>query len=124
MSGRTYQKAKAVLDDVDGLLSAGHWGTSAIVWAFTEDQQGRRQPRSKVTEVLGIREFAALGIRGLKSHNSVTKYREAWQHAIDEGWAEVSEPGKRCVLPEESFDGPNTAALGIRGLKLAVNPMV
>jgi hypothetical protein len=100
-----------VLDGVGGLLSAGYWGVAAIVWAFVEDQQGQRQLRSKVTEVLGIREFAALGIRGLKSHNSVSKYRSAWQHAIDEGWAEPAEPGKLCVLPEETFDGLDTAAL-------------
>ena len=29
--------ATALLDDVGRLLSAGQWGTAAIVWTFTED---------------------------------------------------------------------------------------
>ena len=50
--------------------------------------------------------FAKLGIRGLKSPMSVRKYRQAWQHAIDNGWAEASEPGKKCGLPEQQFEFP------------------
>lgn len=57
-------------------------------------------------EVVGINEFAALGIRGLKSNNSVIKYRQAWEHAIEQGWAEAAEPGKRCVLPDQPFELP------------------
>ena len=51
-----------------------------------------------------IQEFAALGIRGLKSNKSVGKYRQAWQQAIDEGWAKPAKPGKRCVLPDNPFE--------------------
>ena len=78
--------ATALLDDVGGLLSAGHWGTAAVVWAFTEPGTNQHKvPVKKFTGSLTITDFAALGIRGLSSRPSVIKYRQAWQHAIDEG---------------------------------------
>ena len=100
------EETTALLDDVGGLLSAGHWGTAACVWAFTEDQQGSNQHQKKVSDALGIQEFASLGIRGLTSAPSVRKYRRAWQQAIGNGWAKNAVPGKRCILPEQSFEFP------------------
>ena len=32
---KSIDAATTLLDNVGGLLSAGHWGTAAIVWAFT-----------------------------------------------------------------------------------------
>jgi len=116
---KSVDDATTLLDDVGGLLSAGQWGSAAIVWAFTEEGTGGPRTVSKVTQ-LSLREFSELGIRGLKSVNSVTKYRQAWQHAIDEGWAKQAKPGKKCVLPEQPFpddssnpfpDDSSTAAL-------------
>jgi hypothetical protein len=71
-----------VLGAVGGLLSAGHWGTAAIVYAYTEPGEphfasGEKSPDGK----LNISEFADLGIRGLKTRNSVRRYRNAWQTA-------------------------------------------
>ena len=34
-------KTATLLDGVGNLLSARHWGTAAIVWAWTKDQLGR-----------------------------------------------------------------------------------
>jgi hypothetical protein len=104
--------ATKALEGMGGLLSAGHWGTAAIVWAFTYDTGGGR-PRKSVQKwtLLNISDFTSLGIRGLSSRTSIIKYRQAWEHAIDEGWVEPAEPGKRCVLPEQPFGGPATAAL-------------
>ena len=85
------EETTALLDDVGGLLSAGHWGTAACVWAFTEDQQGSNQHQKKVSDALGIQEFASLGIRGLTSAPSVRKYRRARQQAIDNRFAVPAE---------------------------------
>lgn len=101
----TLDGAKGVLEGVGGLMSATHWGTAAIVYAFTEDQQGKRTDLlpTEVSEVLSIEEFAALGIRGLRTHTSVRKYRRVWQRAIDDGEAEPTEPGARVELPSIDF---------------------
>ena len=108
---KSVDDATTLLDDVGGLLSAGHWGSAAIVWAFTEEGTGGPRTGSNVSQ-LSLHEFAELGIRGLSSRNTVTKYRSAWQHAIDGGWAKPAEPGMKCGLPEQPFpDDSSTAAL-------------
>lgn len=103
---RSIDAATTLLDNVGGLLSAGNWGVAGVVWAFTRDGgQGEYQQNDR-NDVLTTGQFAGLGIRGLKSHVSVRKYRQAWQHAIDEGWAKPAKPGKRCVLPDQPFELP------------------
>jgi hypothetical protein len=63
---------------VGGLLSAGHWGTAAVVWAFTrEGGQGEYQQQKRKSEVLTTGEFSSIGIRGLSSRPSVIKHRQA-----------------------------------------------
>ncbi len=103
----TVDAAVPLLNGVGGLLSAGHWGTAAVVWAFTYDTGGGRPKESgDKSSLLTISDFAALGIRGLKTRDSVRKYRSAWQYAIDEGWVKPARPGKRCALPEQPFESP------------------
>jgi phage N-6-adenine-methyltransferase len=100
----TLDGAKGVLDGVGGLMSATHWGTAAIVYAYTrEGGQGEYQQQNRNSEVLTTGEFAALGIRGLSSDNSVRKYRRVWQRAVDDGQAEPTEPGARVELPSSDF---------------------
>lgn len=99
----TLEQATVLLDGVGGLLSAGYWGTSAIVYAYTEPDQGRRTDLGEKSPRLSFTEFADRGIRGLTTRNSVRKYQEAWQYAVDTGWAEPAEPGGRFVLPAEPF---------------------
>jgi hypothetical protein len=70
-------------------ITAGHWGTAAIVHAWTDNQQGTQGDQKKVSDRLGFQEFAALGIRGLSSVPSVRKYRRAWEWAIAEGWGNL-----------------------------------
>lgn len=101
----TIQDTVDVLDCVGGVLAAGHWGTAAVVYAWTEDQQGSNQYQKKVSDALGIEEFARLGIRGLTSAPTVRKYRRAWEYAMDQGWAELATPGRRIVLPAQPFTG-------------------
>jgi phage N-6-adenine-methyltransferase len=108
----TLDEAQSILGAASGLVDAGHWGTAAIVWAFTRDGgQGEYQQNVK-SDTLTIPEFAAMKIRGLTSHNSVRKYRNRWQEAIDEGIAEPAEPGKKAVLPEVEFKPQNGAHVG------------
>jgi phage N-6-adenine-methyltransferase len=100
----TLDEAVTRLDGVVGLLSAGHWGTAAIVYAFTDDTGGGRPSKAFKSEgFLPIETFAQLGIRGLTSPNSVRKYRRAWERAIDEGWAQPAKPGEVVALPAEEF---------------------
>jgi phage N-6-adenine-methyltransferase len=100
----TLDRAVNVLTGVGGLLSAGHWGTAAIVYAYTEPGEphfasGEKSSDGKLT----LSDFADLGLRGLKTRDSVRKYRNAWQLAVDEGWSEPAEPGERVTLPAEPF---------------------
>lgn len=96
--------ARTLLDRVGGLMGAGHWGTAAIVWAFTYDTGGGRPSKSdEKSPLLTIEDFAKLKIRGLSTRDSVRKYRNRWQEAIDEGAATAAEPGKRSALPKIEF---------------------
>ena len=105
----TIQDAVFVLEGVGSLLSATKWGTAAIVYAFT--REGSRgpgaNPETLKSESLSLPDFAALGIRGLKSDNSVRKYRGAWQWAIDKGWARFAKPSQTVELPTEPFPDEN-----------------
>lgn len=106
----TLDDASLVVDAVGGIVSAGGWGLAAIVYAYTHDHvQGQTTCRSCSDVNMSEAEFAELGFRGLKSRNSVRKYREAWQYAMDQGWAELAEPGKRVTLPAEDFTTPADA---------------
>jgi phage N-6-adenine-methyltransferase len=102
----TLEGRVAFLDGAGGFLSAGHWATAAAVYASTEDGQGSNQYGSSIDEKsskLSISDFADLGIRGLSTRDSVRKYRQAWQYAVDRGWADVAVPGERAQLPNEPF---------------------
>lgn len=104
----TIEEAQAALDRVGGLLMAGHWGTAAVVYAWTrEDGRGgdRRSLTFKRTSEIEMscEEFSALGIRGLSSDNTVRKYRRAWEHAVKQGWAEPARRGQPVFLPSQPF---------------------
>ena len=98
------EDAASLLHRVGGLMGAGHWGTAAIVWAYTYDTGGGRPNKSgEKSPLLTIEDFAALKIRGLSTRNSVRKYRNRWQQAIDEGLAKPAQPGERASLPDIEF---------------------
>lgn len=78
------------------LIIASEWKRAAIVWAFTTNRQGQR---TSPTSGIGVIEFAALGITGLQSKNTVTKYRKAWAKAIADGVATDVKPGDVIELP-------------------------
>jgi hypothetical protein len=92
------EEAKTSLDGLGQLLTAKQWERAAIVWAFTElGTGGPRTARNTVR--LSIREFAELGIGGLRTQDQVSQYRKAWQAAIDDGQAQPVEPGDEIELP-------------------------
>jgi hypothetical protein len=103
----TIGDAKKNLNGIDVLLRAKEWERAAIVYAFTRDAQGERNDltsRTSTRSQLGIREFAALGISGLKSDSTVRQYRNCWQRAVDAGKAAPVKPGDDYVEPDMSWD--------------------
>ncbi len=81
---------------------------AAIVYAFTYD--GRIKDKTKIAELrssgqMSGKEFASLGIKGFLSENSVVKYRENWQWAIDN--SRIGRTPTRGALPESSAHTDN-----------------
>ena len=104
------EEAVLSLKGLGELITATEWKRAAIVWAFTEDRQGQKDTSHRSVQGLGLQEFADLKLEGLKSRNSVAKYRKAWQRAIDVGAAKDVQPGQRVTLPDlewqEYFNPP------------------
>src|SRR5690554_2845848 len=95
----TLDEAKEQLNALGRLLTAKEWERAAIVYAFTRDGgQGEYQQNVR-TDILTVPAFSRLGISGLKSHNSVRMYRDAWQWAVDNGYAGEIHPGQEIELP-------------------------
>lgn len=92
----------AVLDlnGLDELVTASEWRRAAVVWAFTTNRQGQH---TYPTSGIGVVEFATLGIAGLRSKNTVTKYRKAWVKAMERGSADLK-PGDEFVEPDADWD--------------------
>lgn len=109
----TLDEATGLLNGVGGLMSAGHWGTAAIVWAWTEPGDPHFASGEKSSDgKLSLSDFASLKIRGLATRDSVRKYRRAWEKAIEDGLAQPSEPGKQAALPTEPFKTEPGAHVG------------
>ncbi|MFE2997984.1 hypothetical protein ACFXG4_23560 [Nocardia sp. NPDC059246] len=97
----------AVLDlkGLGGLITAAEWQRAALVFAFTyEGRPGGRSTGQESPVALSIDEFSKLGLAGLKSRNSVRKYRRAWALAIQDGFATYIMPGDLIALPEVEWD--------------------
>lgn len=100
-------------NNVDDLVDAGNnsqrhieahsWRTAALVYAWTEPEQGKRTDLAQKGAKLSLSEFADLNIRGLSKRDTVAKYRKAMQKAIDSGWCKEPEPGKSVLLPSTEF---------------------
>lgn len=88
--------ARRQLTALDGLATASEWARAAIVAAWVVLQDG---PGGIVNSDNGLTTtaFAELGIAGLKSPNSVRRYRLAWG---DRPRPTLGEP---VVLPSDPF---------------------
>lgn len=92
------------LRGLDRLLTAKKWERAAIVFAFT----AVGGPRNTAHHIppppkMNIRNFAGQGYLGLTTPKAVSRYREAWVTAIQNGWAVPVEPGEEVELPDEPF---------------------
>jgi hypothetical protein len=72
--------AQEVLAGIEGLVTAKDWERAAIVAAFVvQPGAGARTDLVTSDKVLSPTQFAALGIAGLRSVNTVVRYVEAWE---------------------------------------------
>jgi hypothetical protein len=113
----TIEEAITQLGGLGQLLTAKGWQRAAIIWAFTFEPKkpGPRKRDSSEVSYLTCKEFAALGIHGLRSDVTVADHRRNWQDAIDRGVAQSVTPGMKVVLPKEDYP-PTGHAGGVRDL--------
>lgn len=89
------------LEGIESLLTAKGWERAAIVYAFTEERPAGNQPRQMAnSRHLSISDFADLGIAGLRTRDTVRRYRNAW---IAGGGDPNIKPGDNVELPEGDF---------------------
>ncbi len=100
----TIDKAVNELTGIGGLLMAKEWERAAIVYAFTEPGVGGPRTSREVVR-LGIKQFSELGIKGLATQDSVRKYRDNWQWAIDNDHVGEVKPGDTTKLPNANWPG-------------------
>jgi hypothetical protein len=100
----TEDELRSSMDALGGAINAGGWATAAVVYAWTERQRPGPN-RSSSETILGIRDFAALGLRGLASPTTVIRYRAAW-----EATGLSAERGQTVELPTDDFPRDEYAA--------------
>jgi hypothetical protein len=89
------EDAVSALSGIEGLLTAKEWERAAIVAAFTDDgTPGPKVDRGDSTAI-SCRAFAAMGISGLRSDQTVRNYRKAWMDEV----GRAPEPGQEVALP-------------------------
>jgi hypothetical protein len=93
------------LEGLGRLLQARNWERAAIVFAWTEPGVPHlaSAERAADTRRLSITAFAALDITGLRSRESVARYRRAWEMAVDDGQAIAVGPGDEAALPAREW---------------------
>jgi hypothetical protein len=113
----TADELKTKLSGLDRLLTAKRWEKAAIVWAFTITGEPGRPGKEPVIRQFpcSISEFARLGFGGLSQRDTVTRYRKAWQDAIDLGAACSVEPGDEVDLPNLPFPSADDPSLVTAG---------
>lgn len=79
-------RAVSELTSIGRLVTAGEWERAAIIWAFTYDTGGGRPSKSaQKSTLLTVSEFAEMGLVGLRSRNSIIRYRTIWREAMESG---------------------------------------
>ncbi len=100
---KTIKSAGTKLTKLGGIVTASEWERAAIVYAFTEVSatDGKHLPAN--SSRMSVSEFAKLGFHGLKSKDTVRKYHQNWQAAIDQGAAMPVGPGDPFVEPDLDY---------------------
>jgi hypothetical protein len=116
------EDATARLTGLESLLTATEWEKAAIVAAFVTLSEGRG--KANVKSDISCAEFASLGIAGLKSHNTVRRYVEAW--TIEAGLTPPLK-GQDVDLPDMPFpsapaDRSGGQTGGVTIDRIAANP--
>lgn len=124
------------LEGIESLLTAKGWERAAIVYAFTRDARGdhwsekRGEIEDEKSSSIPVTDFADLGIAGLRTRDTVRRYRNAW---IAGGGDPDIKPGDDVDLPEGDFppeerqprievspgSSPDTAVQAIKTMNLA-----
>jgi hypothetical protein len=93
------------LEGLGRLLQARSWERAAIVFAWTEPGVPHLASAERTADGqrLTITEFAALDIIGLRTRESVARYRRAWELAVDDGQAIAVGPGDEVTLPAREW---------------------
>lgn len=111
----TIAELKPRLVGLTAIVGTSQWSIAAMVYAFTtEDDRGGPRPRNRgeITAV-SCREFARLGIHGLRSDQTVRRYRQAWADAIADGRAKEARPGRAVALPDGDFPRDDRPGAGV-----------
>ena len=67
-----------LLAGASSLLTATHWARAALVCALVGRSQGPGRPEMHEKSCITVRELAAQGIAGLRTQDSIRKYRDRW----------------------------------------------
>lgn len=92
---------------VSALLTTRKWEKAAIVWAYVHSSENQAHVKSDMKPYTP-ESFAALGIAGLRSKNTVQSYWAAWQNAINNGNAQPVKPGDTINEPATPWPGTDT----------------
>lgn len=98
----TLDGARKALGGLDRLLTATEWEKSAIVAAFVQVGEKHQNRHTRVDAKSGLltpSQFAALGIAGLRSMESVRRYADAWEST----GKRKPKPGQSVTLPTTPF---------------------
>jgi len=96
-------EAVSNLNGIEALLTAKGWERAAIVAAFVRLGEHGVSP-AKATSSLSTHEFAALGIAGLKSKDTVRTYVQRW---LDANNGKHPKPGSKVKLPASPWETVN-----------------
>ena len=94
----TIDQAIIQLTGVESLLTATEWERAAIVFTFTELAEGKGK-NLNASSSISVVDFAAKGIAGLKSKDTVRRYHELWAEHGDTS----IQPGDQAELPTVTF---------------------
>ncbi|SPM43590.1 Mycobacterium numidiamassiliense ORFan [Mycobacterium numidiamassiliense] len=101
----TAAEADQLNGELGQLAMAVEWKRAALVYArvYVADSPGR--PTEKVNpDLLTPKQYAGLGIHGLRSKTTVRRYWRIWQRAVEEGNAVPVKLGDCVQLPTVGWD--------------------